>query len=163
MFRNDYSLLTTVSFSDKFEFFHFRNRRQDHFLRRSHIPRKSFLARDVHCATPLCRNVKAVLFLLSSRKISFQDRLLVCAGDGLPRRSVSGILSEDDKVVAIKHNFAEFSYLGGRLKHFQVIGGTNASTLWNKNVQREITRTIFEPHNIGVLGKNSPFRAIFKT
>ena len=94
---------------------------------------------------------KAVLFLLSWRKISFQDRLLVCAGDGLPRRSASGILSEDDKVVAIKHNFAEFSYLGGRLKHFQVIGGTNASTLWNKNVQREITRTIFEPHNIGVL------------
>ena len=88
---------------------------------------------------------------MSSRKISFQDRLLVCAGDGLPRRSASVILSEDDKVVAIKDNFVELSYLGGRLKHFQVVGGTHASTFWNKNVEREITRAMFEPHNIGVL------------
>ena len=88
---------------------------------------------------------------MSSRKISFQDRLLVCAGEGLPRGSASGILSEDNKVVAIKDNFVELSYLGGRLKHFQVVGGTHASTFWNKNVQREITRTIFESHNIGLL------------
>ena len=95
---------------------------------------------------------KAVLFLLSSRKISFHDRLLVCAEEGLPRRSASGVLSEDNKVVAIKDNFVELSYFGGgRLKHFQVVGGTHASTFWNKNVEREITRAMFEPHNIGVL------------
>ena len=49
-FRNDHSVLTTVSFSEKFEFFHFRNRRQDHSLLRWHIPRKKFLGRDVQLA-----------------------------------------------------------------------------------------------------------------
>ena len=89
---------------------------------------------------------------MSSRKISFQDRLLVCAGDGLPRRSASVILSEDDKVVAIKDNFVEFSYLGGQVEALP--GGwwdPRQHILEQEHVQREITRTIFEPHNIGVL------------
>ena len=73
MCRNDYSVLTTVSSSDKFEFFHFLNRWQDHFLRRSYITRKKFGER---CATPLCPNVRQFFFYCLEEKYLFRTDFL---------------------------------------------------------------------------------------
>ena len=44
--------------------------------------------------------------------------------------------------VEIAKNFFEYSYLGGKVKHLKVVGGTHSNTMEYEHTRREITRTI---------------------
>ena len=48
----------------------------------------------------------------------------------------------DNEGVEIGKNFVEYSYLGGRVKHFKEVGGTHHTTFRNENTRREITKAI---------------------
>ena len=48
----------------------------------------------------------------------------------------------DSEGVKIGKNFVEYSYLGGRVKHFKEVGGSHWTTFGNANTRREITRAI---------------------
>ena len=50
--------------------------------------------------------------------------------------------SQTLKGVEIGKNFVEYSYLGGRVKHFKEVGGSHWTTFGNANTRREITRAI---------------------
>ena len=54
----------------------------------------------------------------------------------------SGEQVPDHEGVEIAKNFVEYSYLGGRVKHFKDIGGTHTTALGNENTKREVTRAI---------------------
>jgi len=48
----------------------------------------------------------------------------------------------DHKGVEIAKNFVEYSYLGGRVKHFKEVGGAHTTILGHENTKREVTRAI---------------------
>ena len=54
---------------------------------------------------------------------------------------------EDDEGVEIAPNFYEYSYLGGRVKHFKDVGGTHGSTFGNANTMAQLEKIILGRDN----------------
>merc|ERR1719462_973 len=96
---NDYTIQTVPEFSDDFEYYHFHGTEDGTIAYEGKCPGPPFLGTDV-CVVP----AQKTDFLFAQAMGYTDDQI------------------EDDEGVEIAPNFFEYSYLGGRVKHFKDAG-----------------------------------------
>jgi len=121
---NDYTIQTVPQFSDDFEYYHFHGTEDGTIAYEGKCPGPPFLGTDV-CVVP----AQKTDFLFAQAMGYTDDQL------------------EDDEGVEIAPNFYEYSYLGGRVKHFKDVGGTHGSTFGNANTMAQLEKIILGRDN----------------
>jgi len=121
---NDYTIQTVPQFSDDFEYYHFHGTEDGTIAYEGKCPGPPFLGADV-CVVP----AQKTDFLFAQAMGYTDDQL------------------EDDEGVEIAPNFYEYSYLGGRVKHFKDVGGTHGSTFGNANTMAQLEKIILGRDN----------------
>jgi len=114
---NDYSVETVPVFADNFEYFHFHGTNDGALAYEGKCPGPGFLGAGV-CVVP-------------AQETDFAfARAMGYTGAQIP----------DADGVSVGDNMVEYSYLGGRVKHFKDIDGTHGSTFGDPDTEAQVKK-----------------------
>merc|ERR1712079_290990 len=116
---NDYTIKTVPEFADNFEYYHF------------HGTNDGTIAYDGKCPGP--GFLGAGVCVIAAQETDY----LIAQAMGY-----TGTQIPDSDGVEIASNFVEYSYLGGRVKHYKDVGGTHGSTFGNENTKAVLEEVI---------------------
>merc|ERR1711962_1779611 len=116
---NDYTIQTVPEFADNFEYYHF------------HGTNDGTIAYDGKCPGP--GFLGAGVCVIAAQETDY----LIAQAMGY-----TGTQIPDSDGVEIASNFVEYSYLGGRVKHYKDVGGTHGSTFGNENTKAVLEEVI---------------------
>merc|ERR1712013_90733 len=116
---NDYTIQTVPEFADNFEYYHF------------HGTNDGTIAYDGKCPGP--GFLGAGVCVIAAQETDY----LIARAMGY-----TGTQIPDSDGVEIASNFVEYSYLGGRVKHYKDVGGTHGSTFGNENTKAILEEVI---------------------
>jgi len=112
---NDYSVETAPVFADNFEYFHFHGTNDGALAYEGKCPGPGFLGAGV-CVVPAQETDFAFAAAMGYTGAQIPDADGVSVGDDM----------------------LEYSYLGGRVKHFKDIGGTHGSTFGDSDTEAQV-------------------------